>query len=196
MLHVDAGARASFDLYSSLWEALAGALHGRAVALTRTERNPVEDANWRGVTFTSRSDGADGAVTLVESLLNGGGDPREGYGYDYRAELSAHIADREIRVVGMGGGWEPCPSTVTIVLTGATSPEVLTFVETLRVTMGESDQSYRPVWALSIAKALEAGGLADAAERVARDALARSPSGEAVRDDLLEWLERRARTRS
>ncbi|MBN8610162.1 MAG: hypothetical protein J0L92_06245 [Deltaproteobacteria bacterium] len=118
-----------------LIRAAAPLVIGRALDLREVERVRLDDQDGRSACWAARW--VDGDVELAASVMNGDGNPRDGYGYSMSVKLLASYEGRSPgwRAELIDGGWEPMfRGPIRLRLLGVT-PEALDAIRVQAVAL-------------------------------------------------------------
>lgn len=142
-----AGPRLSFDRGIELLQTIAPLVLGRALALTLVESSEEADSNYH--TKCGRRLFRDGDVALHASLLNGDGNPRDGWGYHLTIELRSTDARGErVRASLHGSSYDPSFDDPLRVRVEGASPETRALIaDALRLRFPEHrDTTFTDPW--------------------------------------------------
>lgn len=178
--------------------ALASVLLARPVRLEPVQRRALPDPNGGGATY--EADYAAAGVALRESIAGagGGGDPRDGYGYDLTFELQVSAPAGPVRAKMYAGGMTPTPTAFDVAIEGAPVHAFEALRSALRGLFGkDADHTADPWLVRETVLAMErAGGMdadpPDVAVALVHEALAGSAAGAFGRAELVDWLARRS----
>jgi hypothetical protein len=179
----------SFDRIREAFEALAAVLLGTACRFERVSREDLHDPNGAGAAFAARWAGA--GANWEERVEAGGGNPRDGYGYDVRFTLT--LPDGGV-VRHATSSWEPVTGRLQLRISGVRPQRLAPMRAALLEIFGAAaDRSAEPHIALENAEALERAGEPFEAIALATEAVRASDARAHGRAELIEWLGVRTR---
>lgn len=166
--------------------ALASAWVGRPVEWQCVERRALEDPNPGGSgAFLARW--ADGEATLEERVEGSTGNPRDGYGYDVRYQLT--VGQRQAHL--SSGGWEPLASDFRVEFSRITVDALLEARAALRSCFGEAaDLSHEACIARENVRGIDPVDAPGEAVALVQEALAQAVPADYGQPELSEWLGR------
>ncbi len=137
----------TWEQLRAAWTCVVTQLRGTTGPWQLGQRVEGSDQNFPPAAFEA-SWTCEGA-SLSESVVNGGGNPHDGYGYDIRSALVVDTDGGSVVVTLLCGGYDPLPQPSTLVVQG--SAEQLDAVRAgLRAALGsENDRSSGPTVAVA-----------------------------------------------